>query len=551
MNKIICFFIIAGIVAFTSTSCGNCKRKACDNNDTLKSDIEMKLSKYVKVKLTTDFSVLSNKEKQILPLLYEAALIMDDLYWEGAFGNKNSFLNNIKDSAVRAYALINYGPWDHLDNNKSFVEGYGERPSGANYYPADMTKEEFEKFDNPYKTSQYTLIRRNDDGSLRVVWYHEAFKEQIEKASGLLKQAADLAEDDDLKKYLNLRAEAMLTDNYQPSDLAWMDMKNSAIEFVVGPIENYTDALYGYKAAHEAFILIKDKEWSEKLVRFNKLLPALQKDLPVDLKYKSEKPGSDSDINVYDAIFYAGDCNAGSKTIAINLPNDEQVQIMKGTRKLQLKNSMKAKFDNILIPISDILIAPEQRKYIKFNAFFENTMFHEVAHGMGIKNTINGKGTVRDALQSEYSALEEGKADILGLWIVTKLYEMGELNEGELMDNYVTFIAGIFRSVRFGAASAHGKANMVRFNYMLDKGAIVRNDDGTYAVKFDVMKEAVVELVQTILIIQGNGDIDAAAKMVSEKGIIKTTLQDDLNKIDKAGIPIDIVFEQGIDYWNL
>lgn len=551
MNKIICFFIIAGIVAFTSTSCGNCKRKVCDNNDTLKSDIEMKLSKYVKVKLTTDFSVLSNKEKQILPLLYEAALIMDDLYWEGAFGNKNSFLNNIKDSAVRAYALINYGPWDHLDNNKSFVEGYGERPSGANYYPADMTKEEFEKFDNPDKTSQYTLIRRNDDGSLRVVWYHEAFKEQIEKASGLLKQAADLAEDDDLKKYLNLRAEALLTDNYQPSDLAWMDMKNSAIEFVVGPIENYTDALYGYKAAHEAFILIKDKEWSEKLVRFNKLLPALQKDLPVDLKYKSEKPGSDSDINVYDAIFYAGDCNAGSKTIAINLPNDEQVQIMKGTRKLQLKNSMKAKFDNILIPISDILIAPEQRKYIKFNAFFENTMFHEVAHGMGIKNTINGKGTVRDALQSEYSALEEGKADILGLWIVTKLYEMGELNEGELMDNYVTFIAGIFRSVRFGAASAHGKANMVRFNYMLDKGAIVRNDDGTYAVKFDVMKEAVVELVQTILIIQGNGDIDAAAKMVSEKGIIKTTLQDDLNKIDKAGIPIDIVFEQGIDYWNL
>jgi len=539
------------VIVMAINGCGNCNRHDCNTHDTLKSDLDMKLAKYAKVTLVTDLSVLSEKEKQMLPLLYEAALIMDDLYWEVSIGNKNDFLSKITDSATKEFALINYGPWDYLDNNKSFVEGFGERPAGAMFYPADMTKEEFNNFNNPLKTSQYTLIRRNDDGSLKTVWYHEAFAEQIKKAAALISQAAELAEDEGLKNYLKLRSDAILTDNYQASDMAWMDMKSSIIEFIVGPIENYTDGLFGYKSAHESFILIKDKEWSDKLARFNKLLPGLQRGLPVENKYKKEMPGSDSDINVYDAIFYAGDCNAGTKTIAINLPNDEVVQLKKGTRKLQLKNTMKAKFDNILVPISKIMIDPSQQKYVKFNAFFENTMFHEVAHGMGIKNTINGKGTVRDALQSEYSALEEGKADILGLYIVTKLYEMGELTEGEVMDNYVTFVAGIFRSVRFGAASSHGKANMVRFNYLLDKGAITRNSEGFYSVNFPLMKEEVIASVQMILQIQGDGDIDAAAKMIADGGMIKQELKTDLDRIDKAGIPVDVVFEQGIHLWGI
>jgi hypothetical protein len=278
------------------------------------------------------------------------------------------------------------------------------------------------------------------------------------------------------------------------------------------------------------------------------MLPVLQKGIPVDDKYKAEIPGSESDLNVYDAIYYAGDCNAGSKTIAINLPNDEEVQAKKGSRRLQLKNIMKAKFDNIMLPISNLLITPDERKYVKFNAFFENVMFHEVAHGLGIKNTITGAGTVRDALKEQYSGIEEGKADILGLYIVTKLYEMGQLTEGEVMDNYVTFLAGIFRSCRFGASSAHGKANMVRFYFFENKGAFTRNNDGTYSVNFDKMKEAVAASVQQILKIQGDGDYNFAKKLIQDDGKIKPELQKDLDRIKDAKIPVDIIFNMGVEY---
>ncbi|MDK2842741.1 MAG: hypothetical protein PWQ17_2247, partial [Anaerophaga sp.] len=322
--------------------------------------------------------------------------------------------------------------------------------------------------------------------------------------------------------------------------------------FVVGPIETYEDKLMGAKAAFEAYILIKDTVWSARLSHFAELLPQIQQALPVDAEYKNETPGSDSDLNVYDAIYYAGDCNAASKTIAINLPNDPDVQMKKGSRKLQLKNSMKAKFENILVPISEILIDPPQQQYIDFDAFFENTMFHEVAHGLGIKNTINEKGTVREALKETSSAIEEGKADILGLYIVTHLAETGELKNKDLMTNYVTFMAGIFRSVRFGAASAHGKANMIRFNYFLEKEAFTRNPEtGTYHVDFAKMKEAMNLLSEEILVLQGNGDYEKAKKMVDESGIINTRLQQDLDRINEAGIPVDIVFEQGPDVLGL
>jgi hypothetical protein len=334
--------------------------------------------------------------------------------------------------------------------------------------------------------------------------------------------------------------------------MAWMDMKDNNIDFIVGPIENYEDRLFNYKAAHEAFILIKDLEWSQKLSRFAALLPALQRNLPVANKYKAEVPGSDSDLGVYDAVFYAGDCNAGSKTIAINLPNDPIVHIEKGSRKLQLKNSMRYKFDEILVPISKIVIDEEQRKHVTFDAFFENTMFHEVAHGLGIKNTINGKGTVREALKETYSPIEENKADILGLFMVSNLVEMGEMGEKDLMDNYVTFMAGIFRSVRFGAASAHGKANMMRFYYFQEQGAFTRNpENGTYKVDFEMMTKAMNSLAEKILVVQGDGNYQEAKKMLDEMGYIKEELQSDLNRINESNIPVDIRFKQGLKMLGL
>lgn len=558
LRNIIAVFTVVGMVAM-ATSCGETTKTEEQMENSLQgvipaggdllpdtdTDVAQRLSIFAPVTLTADISHLSEKEKQMLPLLFDAAAIMDEIFWQQTIGNKDAFLARIKDETARKFAIINYGPWDRLNGNKPFLAGIGEKPLGANFYPADMTNEEFDTLQNPDKTSLYTLIRRNEDGTLRVVWYHQAFESKIKKAAELIKQAAALAEDAGLKKYLELRAEALLNDKYQESDFAWMDMKTSNIDFVVGPIENYEDALFGYKAAQEAFILIKDVEWSDRLTRFAALLPELQKGLPVDQKYKNEVPGSDADLNAYEVIYYAGDCNSGSKTIAINLPNDEEVQLKKGSRKLQLKNAMKAKFDKILVPIADVLIDPSQRSYIKFDAFFANTMFHEVAHGLGIKNTLDGKGTVREALKEQYSAIEEAKADILGLYMVTKLYEMGELTEGVVMDNYVTFMAGIFRSVRFGAASAHGKANMLTFNYFSENGAFTHQEDGTYMVNFDKMKLAVEGLGGMILTLQGDGNYDKVKELISAKSVIPEQLRNDLDKLKGAGIPVDIVFEQG------
>lgn len=525
---------------------------SCDNKLKPNADMQEKVDAFIEVELTTDISHLSENQKKMLPLLFEAAQIMDDIFWMQAYGDKEELLSKINDDATRAFVKLNYGPWERLSNNAPFIQGIGEKPKGANFYPSDMTQQEFEEFDAEDKTSLYTIIKRDDNGKLQSVPYSQAYKEEHAKAAELLRKAAELADDEGFRNYLNLRAEALLTDEYQPSDMAWMDMKDNAIDFVVGPIENYEDALFNYKAAHEAFILIKDQEWSKKLSHFSALLPTLQQNLPVANEYKAEVPGSDSDLGVYDAVFYAGDCNAGSKTIAINLPNDPVVHIEKGSRKLQLKNSMRYKFDKILVPISNIVIDESQRKHISFDAFFENTMFHEVAHGLGIKNTINGNGTVREALKETYSAIEENKADILGLFMVKNLVEMGELEKDDVMDNYVTFMAGIFRSVRFGAASAHGKANMMRFYYFQEQGAFTRNPEtGTYKVDFEKMTQAMNSLANDILVMQGDGNYSKAKKTIEEMGFIKEELQSDLDRINNANIPVDIRFKQGPDKLGL
>ena len=516
-----------------------------------KTEHKYEMAKYAKVKLITDISHLSNNQKEMLKLLFQAADIMDEIFWLQNVGDKTTFLKDIKEPDFKFYAEVNYGPWDELNNQALFLPGYDPRPAGVNFYPHNMSKEEFELFDDPLKSNLYTLVKRDSEGNLKTVWYHEAYSKQVHKAAELLTKAADLAEDKGFENYLRLRADALLTDDYFESDMAWLNMKDNLIDIVVGPIENYTDALFGYKAAHESFILVKDVEWSAKLAKYAQFLPQLQTELPVDEIYKKEVPGSDVDLNAYDVVYYAGDCNMAGKTIAINLPNDERVQLEKGTRKLHLKNAMRAKFDHILVPISKVLIVEEQRKYITFDAFFSNTMFHEVSHGMGVKNTITGKGSVRKALKEKYSAIEEGKADILGLYLVTKLYEMGEFTETDLMDNYVTFMAGIFRSVRFGASSAHGMANMLRFNYFLEKGAFVRNDDGTYFTNFEKMKDASTQLTQKILKMQGDGDYEGAKLWIKQAGNIKPQLQEDLDRVNAKGIPFDIYFEQGPEVLGL
>ena len=507
---------------------------------------------YATVRLTADLSQLDERQKQMIPLLIEASKIMDGLYWLQAVGDRETFLAGIDDPRARRFAEINYGPWDRLAADQPFIETYGPKPLGAQFYPEDMSKQEFEAWQQEGKDGLYSLVRRNPEGQLTLQPYHEAYAPQLEAAAELLREAADLASDAEFAQYLRMRADALLTDVFQPSDMAWMDMKNNPIELVIGPIETYEDQLFGYRAAYESYVLIKDLEWSARLARFAQYLPELQQGLPVPAAYKQEMPGSDADLNAYDVVYYAGRCNAGAKTIAINLPNDEEVQLAKGTRRLQLKNAMLAKYNQILVPLADLLIAEDQRQHITFDSFFGNTMFHEVAHGLGIKNTLDGGNTVRQALKEHASALEEGKADVLGLYMVQKLREKGEVSDGEAMDDYVTFLAGVFRSIRFGATSAHGRANMIRFNFFEQAGAFSRDEaSGTYRVNRAAFEQAVQDLSARLLTLQGDGDYAAVDAFVTDMGNVSPALQADLDRLAAAAIPVDIVFEQGAEVLGL
>lgn len=511
------------------------------------SPMKAKVEEYAQVELRSDLvNNLNNKEKELVKIFFQVGEITDDLFWQQTFGDKSQ-LDTITDSYAKEFAMIHYGAWDRLDNNKPFLAGYGEKPTVCNYYPHDITAEEFDAFEDANKNSWYTVIRRNEDGSLKSVWYHEAYAEEIGRICALLEKAVTLAEDPGLKNYLEKRIEAFKTDDYLESDLAWMDMKDSKIDFVTGPIESYDDKFQETKASYESFILLKDEARSKDLAKFVAMLPALQKELPCAPEYKTFVPGTSSDLNVYDAVYYAGDCNAGSKTIAINLPNDERVHALKGTRRLQLRNSMRAKFDKILMPIGQLIVTPEQQKYLNFDAFFWNVTFHEVAHGLGVKQTINTNESVDAVMGTEKTSWEEAKADILGLFMVTKLIEMGEITNITAEDAIATYIAGILRSVRFGAASSHGKANMMCFNYMEKAGAFSHDAKGQYVIDFGKAKEAMNGWAALILQTQGDGNVEFATKYRAENGGITPALQADLDKINGAGIPRDITFIQGAD----
>jgi hypothetical protein len=509
-----------------------------------------RLARYTPFRLTADTGRLTMKERRMIPLLVAAAREMDGIYWTQAFGNRDSLLASIADPAARRLAEVNVGPWDRLDDNAPFVAGVAPKPAGANFYPRDMTKEEFARAvaqggaRADSLKSLYTMVRRAPDGSLRPIPYSRYFAAANGRAAARLREAAVLAEDAGLRRYLQLVATALVTDRFQPSDLAWMDMKRNTLDIVIGPIETYEDALFGYKASNEAFVLVKDRSWSKRLAKYAAQLPALQRGIPVDDRYKRERPGTDADLNAYDVVYVAGQANSGAKTIAINLPNDEQVQLKKGTRRLQLKNAMRAKFDRILRPIAQELIVDDQLPRVTFDAFFENVMFHEVAHGLGIKNTIDGAGTVRAALKERAGALEEGKADILGLYMIRQLNTQGEMGRESLEDNYVTFLASLFRSVRFGAGDAHGRANVVAFNFLQNAGAFTREANGKYRVDFAKMRGAADALSRRILTLQGDGDYAGVGALNAELGAIAPVLQGDLDRLKAKGIPVDVVYDQ-------
>jgi len=508
--------------------------------------LQEKIDQYEEIVLTTDLSWLSDQEREIIPLLIAAADIIDEIFWLQSYGPKEELMQLLDVPQAKKYALINYGPWGRLEGHTAFYEGFSDKAPGARFYPADMTRKEFDQWDDPDKDNPFTLIQRNEKGALISVPYTEAYAAQNRKISLLLNEAAQLADYLPFANYLNKLSEAFVTGNYHDSDKAWMQMKNNNIDLVLRPLSTGEDRLFGYKAAHSCYIVVKDHEWSEQLKRFAGLAPTFQARLPVPEKYKQEVPAGNSEIFVYDALYYAGHCNAGPKIIALHLPQDPQTASVTGTRSMQLKNVMEAKFSEILLPIAEMMIHPDQLHYISSDAFFMLTAFHEVAAPLGISNTINNKGPVSHALREYHGTIDAAVTDLMALYLISQLHEMGELSRKELNEAYVTSFASVMRSARFGAAGAHGIAGMIRFNFFESANVFTRcKETNTYQVNVKSMIAAVENTLEKMLLIQGDGDYDVARDIIQNSGTMPESLQSDIARINNANIPVDVIFKQG------
>ena len=525
----------------------------CQPADTeYQEQIIERINQYEEVILTADLSWLSQSERDMIPILISAADVIDDIFWIQSFGDKDFLMEFLDDRYAREYAMINYGPWGRLEGHTPFYHSFDDKPLGANFYPPDMQRDEFNAWDDTDKRSPYSIIRRAPSGDLVSIPYATAFAEQYEEIAHYLSMAAELADYKPFANYLAALSLALQTDNYSKSDRAWMKMKENNIDFIARPLDTGEDRKFGHKAAHSSYLVVKDHEMSSRLEHFADMIPQLQQRLPVPGRYKSEVPGSGSEIFVYDALYYAGHCNAGPKIIALHLPHDPEIQQEVGTRSMQLRNVMEAKFDEILKPIGNMMIHEDQKEYVQFDAFFHLTAFHEIAGGLGISNTVDGSGSVRDALREYFGVIDATNTDLMALFMMNQLYEMGELTEEQLHQAFVTSFASVMRSSRFGTAGAHGTAGMMRFNFFAREEAFSRcQATNTYLVDFEKMKQAVEKLVEQLIVLQGDGDYDAAKEMIGSYGSMSETLQGDINRINDENIPVDVVFEQGLRHLDL
>ncbi len=489
-----------------------------------------------------DLRGITDNGKEVLNLYRFAADEVDAIYWEQYFGDKQTLLDGIKDPVQKTFAEINYGPWDRT-SGKSFVEGYSDRLPGAGFYPADMTKEEFNAWDNPDKNSPYTLIRRAADGSLETVWYHDAYKDHIDKIGNYLKAAADITIKPSVAAYLLSKAEALRTDNYYESSLAWLDMEDSKMDLVIGPNEVTDDQLMGIKRSYEAYVLLKNETHTKELMQYVSRIGEFQEDLPGDPAYKTFQPGAGSNIFSCDALYYAGKANAGVKVIALNLPFDSDVQRDRGTRTILLENIIHIKYNHIVGPTGRILLKPDDAEHLSADAFFWNIVFREVAHGLGVKETVNGKGSVEEALGSAALTLEEVKANAAGVLMVCNLqkhFDIHHLFTKE--DALATFFASLVRSERFGEGTALGRANIIIYNYLKEAGAFKRNASGQYDLDYKNMEAALSGLTALVLKTQATGDETFARQFEAQYSKLNSDYDADRLNLGLEKIPADIRF---------
>jgi hypothetical protein len=486
-----------------------------------------------------DLSGITDNGKEVLNLYRFAADQADAIYWEQSFGPKSTF-ENLVDPAEKAFADVNYGPWNRIDN-APFLEGYGPRPAGARFYPEDMTDEEFEALDDPDKNSPYTLIRRKDDGSLEVVWYHDAYKDHVQRMADILRAASDITIKSSVRNYLVKKAESLLTDDYYASEKAWLEMTDSKMDLVIGPNETIDDQRYGIKASYGAYVLLKNTERSAKLKAIANRLPELQASLPGDPAHHAYIPGLESNIFSCDVLYYGGYTNAGYKTIAVNFPYDVRVQREYGTRTILFDNIIREKFNRTVFPVGMLLLESQDCAHVDANAFYWDIVFREVAQALGVKQTITGKGTVAEALGNEALTLEKAKSNVLGAYLCAKEVEAHRVDALIMkQDVLTTFVVNIIRSSRFGFGDATGRANLIIYNYLVENGAITRKVSGKYDIDFPKLEEAIAGLSARILALQAIGDRQAAETFVNGYAVVPSTLKADIVNLELEKIPVDI-----------
>jgi hypothetical protein len=517
-----------------------------------------KIARFSPTVLTADTSKLSAGDRQALEKIIAAAKLLDPLFLRQVWSGNEALIKKLQADKTEAgkqrlhYFLINDGPWSRLDSNEPFIEGVPEKkPERANYYPEDLTKDEFNSWvaglpeaEKHKATGFFWLIRRGNQGKLTTVSYSEAYAEFLKPAAKLLNEAAALTTNPSLKKYLTTRAAAFGSDDYYESDVAWMDL-DAPIDLTIGPYETYEDEFFSYKAAFEAYVTLRDEAESAKLARFSQYLQELENNLPIDARYRNPKLGAASPIRVVNEVFGSGEGNSGVQTAAFNLPNDERVVKEKGSKRVMLKNVQEAKFNKTLIPIAEVVLAPAQRRSLAFESFFTHILAHELMHGLGPHNiTVGGEQTtVRKQLKELYSAIEEAKADITGLWALQYLIDKGVVEKSMERSLYTTFLASMFRSVRFGITEAHGKGVALQFNYLTDEGAIGFDEkSGTFAVEESKVKDAVRKLTGEILTLQAEGSYDKAKALLDKYGVIRPNMQAAFDKLTSVPVDIEPVF---------
>jgi peptidase M49-like protein len=522
-------------------------------------EVRKMAARFVPAEIKADLTSLPANERQVLARLVAAARVTDALFLRQVWAGNDAMLQQLSRDAVAGatadrpsaearlhYFLINKGPWSRLDHNRVFIPGVPPKPEAANFYPAGSTKDEVQKWVDSLSgearasaTGFFTTIRRGPDGKFMAVPYSVEYQGELALAASLLREAANLTSQPTLKKYLNTRADAFISNDYYASDVAWMEL-DASIDPTIGPYEVYEDEWFNFKAAFEAFITLRDDAETKKLQSFGAELQGLENALPVDPKYRNPKLGAMAPIRVVNVVFTAGDANSGVQTAAFNLPNDERVVKEKGTKRVMLKNVQEAKFRHVLEPIAKVVLSPADQKAVSFDAFFTHILMHELMHGLGPHNiTVGGRATtVRQELKETYSAIEEAKADISGLWALKQLGDAGKIDRDIAGTMYTTFLASAFRSIRFGVNEAHGRGIAVQLNYLIDAGAITASPDGTFGVNDSKIADAVTALTREILTLQAEGSYAKAKALIEKLGIVRPQVQKVLDRLE--GVPTDI-----------